>query len=241
MPGGDAKLPSDHGIDAASEDRFFHDRSHENSQAHEHQHALAAAEKLFHGNSGVAPNKISEPSHHHGQSETAQNIAHDGRARGHAAESAPTHGLPKRRGATPPNHGIQKCQSSPGKEGLGDNQYGRAGGSGFLQDGWGNSKEHESARSNNQGKQTAAHEIKEDEIGQIDPAKRCARIGRRYMILKRLRLKFRPGDKYGYMLGRNGFGRRHGPLLFMLGYRRHVIGVRGVHSGYAASWMISQR
>src|ERR1700730_11370008 len=71
---GDTKLACDHGVDAAAKNCFFDDRSHEDAQSHEHQDALPAAEKLFHGDAGFASDKVAQPAHHDGQSEAAKNI-----------------------------------------------------------------------------------------------------------------------------------------------------------------------
>src|ERR1700680_1373369 len=121
---GDPKFASNDRVDAAAENRLFDQGSHENSQGHEHQNALAAAEKFFHGNAGFATDEISEPAHHNSQGESAKDVAqHDRTTRGHVAETAPAHRLPKRRGTAAANDDIKKYQRGAGKQGLANDQH----------------------------------------------------------------------------------------------------------------------
>src|SRR5438270_9158540 len=108
-PRGDTEFAGDHGVDAATENRFFDNRGHESAQGHEHENALRTTHKFFHGHVRFVTDEVSQPSRHHGQSKAAKNVAqYDGAARGHVAETSPTHRLPKWRCAAPPNHNVQK-------------------------------------------------------------------------------------------------------------------------------------
>src|SRR5579872_6217849 len=57
----DTKLSGDHGVNTTAENGLLDYGSHENTERHEHQNALTAAEKLFHGNAGFPADKITQP------------------------------------------------------------------------------------------------------------------------------------------------------------------------------------